>query len=220
MSVNLFDILGPITVGPSSSHTAGAVRIGQICRMLIGEDIRRAEITFFGSFAETYRGHGTDKAIVGGLLGFDTFNEQIRSSLTIAPLEGMEVMIQTSDAPAAHPNTVHIDAFSKNSSISISGISIGGGAIRITEIEGQKVNVSCSSDTLIVFNRDLAGVVAQVSSLLASVEINIANLTLSRSRRGKNAIMVIETDQAVYEKTCDRLRRLPNVEKVIFIPKL
>ena len=153
-------------------------------------------------------------------MGFDTFNEQIRDSLSIASLNGMEVQIRTSDVLVSHPNTVHIDAFSTNSSISISGISIGGGVIRITDIEGQKVNVSCSSDTLIVFNRDLSGVVAAVTNLLASAEINIANLTLSRSRRGKDAIMVIETDQDVNEKTCDRLRALPNVEKVIFIPKL
>jgi L-serine dehydratase len=220
MSVGLFDVLGPITVGPSSSHTAGAVRIGQVCRELLGGDVKRAEITFYGSFAETYRGHGTDKAVVGGLLGFDTFNEQIRDSLTLAPLRGMEVSITVSDALTPHPNTVHIKADSKDSTISVSGISIGGGVIRITEIEGQKVNVSCSSDTLIVFNRDLAGVVAAVSGLLAGKNINIATLSLCRARRGKEAIMVIEIDQNVCESTCDKLRALPNVQKVIFLPKL
>lgn len=220
MAVNLFDILGPITVGPSSSHTAGAVRIGQVCRQLMGEKIKRADITFYGSFAETYKGHGTDKAVVGGLLGFDTFNEQIRDSLTIAPLEGLEINLYTSDLPASHPNTVHIDAYSKNSSVSLSGISIGGGVIRITEIAGQKVNISCSSDTLIIFNRDLAGVVAAVTGLLASLNINIATLSLCRAQRGKDAIMVIETDQNIYEKTQDKLRALPNVQKVIFLPKL
>ena len=220
MSVGLFDVLGPITVGPSSSHTAGAVRIGQVCRELLGSDVKRAEITFYGSFAETYRGHGTDKAVVGGLLGFDTFNEQIRDSLTLAPLRGMEVSITVSDALTPHPNTVHIKADSKDSTISVSGISIGGGVIRITEIEGQKVNVSCSSDTLIVFNRDLAGVVAAVSGLLAGKNINIATLSLCRARRGTDAIMVIEVDQHIAERTCEELQALPNVQKVIFLPKL
>ena len=220
MSVGLFDVLGPITVGPSSSHTAGAVRIGQVCRELLGSDVRRAEITFYGSFAETYRGHGTDKAVVGGLLGFDTFNEQIRDSLTLAPLRGMEVSIAVSDALTPHPNTVHIKAWSRDSEISVSGISIGGGVIRITEIEGQKVNVSCSSDTLIVFNRDLAGVVAAVSGLLAGKNINIATLSLCRARRGTDAIMVIEVDQHIVERTCTDLQALPNVQKVIFLPKL
>ena len=220
MSVGLFDILGPITVGPSSSHTAGAVRIGQVARMLLGEDVKRAEITFYGSFAETYRGHGTDKAVVGGLLGFDTFNEQVRDSLSIARHSGMEVNITASDADAGHPNTVHIDAFSESSSVSLSGISIGGGMIRITEIEGQKVEVSCTGHTLIVFNRDLAGVVADVSGMLAKLNINIATLSLCRSRRGANAIMVIEIDQQVSDQVCDKLRRLPNVQNVIFLPKL
>ena len=220
MSVGLFDVLGPITVGPSPSHTAGAVRIGQVCRELLGSDVKRAEITFYGSFAETYRGHGTDKAVVGGLLGFDTFNEQIRDSLTLAPLRGMEISIAVSDALTPHPNTVHIKADSKDSTISVSGISIGGGVIRITEIEGQKVNVSCSSDTLIVFNRDLAGVVAAVSGLLAGKNINIATLSLCRARRGTDAIMVIEVDQHIAERTCEELQALPNVQKVIFLPKL
>ncbi|MBR5881556.1 MAG: L-serine ammonia-lyase, iron-sulfur-dependent subunit beta [Clostridia bacterium] len=220
MSVGLFDVLGPITVGPSSSHTAGAVRIGQVCRELLGSDVKRAEITFYGSFAETYRGHGTDKAVVGGLLGFDTFNEQIRDSLTLAPLRGMEISIAVSDALTPHPNTVHIKAWSRDSEISVSGISIGGGVIRITEIEGQKVNVSCSSDTLIVFNRDLAGVVAAVSGLLAGKNINIATLSLCRARRGTDAIMVIEVDQHIAERTCEELQALPNVQKVIFLPKL
>jgi len=220
MSIGLFDVLGPITVGPSSSHTAGAVRIGQIARLLAGGDVRRAEVTFYGSFAETYLGHGTDKAVVGGLLGFDSFNEQVRDSLSIAPLRGMEVTLKVSDTPTPHPNTVHIEAYSKNSSVSLTGISVGGGMIRITEIEGQKVDIGCTGHTLIVFNRDLAGVVADVTGLLASLDINIATLSLCRARRGSDAIMVLETDQDIYDRTRQKLEKLPNVNRVIFLPKL
>jgi len=220
MAIGLFDVLGPITVGPSSSHTAGAVRIGLVCRMLLGDNVKMAKITFFGSFAETYKGHGTDKAVVGGLLGFDTYNEQVRDSLSIAPMRGMEVSICTSEVQPEHPNTVRIEAFSKTERVDVIGVSIGGGAIRIVSADGHKMSVSCRNDTLVVFNRDTAGVVADVSGLLSRKGYNIATLALSRSRKGENAIMVIEIDQPASDSIIKALQALPNVNKTISIPKL
>ena len=220
MSVSLFDVLGPITVGPSSSHTAGAVRIGLICKILLNEKVKKATITFYGSFAETYKGHGTDKAVVGGLLGFDTYNEKIRDSLTLAPLNGLDVEIIESDDDAGHPNTVKIVAQGDTRKITLAGISVGGGAIRIREIEGYKVDVACRCDTLLVFNNDVGGVVADVTGLLADKGYNIATLSLSRSRRGAGAIMVIETDQAVDDETAAAIKSTDNVNNIIRIPKL
>lgn len=220
MAISLFDVLGPITVGPSSSHTAGAVRIGLICKILLGESVKKAKITFYGSFAETYKGHGTDKAVVGGLLGFDTYNEKIRNSLTLAPLNGLEVEIIESEDDAGHPNTVKIVAQGESRSITLAGVSVGGGAIRISEIEGYKVDVACRCDTLLVFNNDVGGVVADVTGLLADNGYNIATLSLSRSRRGAGAIMVIETDQAVDDATAEKIQSTENVNNIIRIPKL
>ena len=140
MSIGLFDILGPITIGPSSSHTAGAVRIGLVCRMLLDDDIKHARITFYGSFADTYHGHGTDKAVVGGLLGFFTDNEKIRESLRLAEFRGLSYEIFTAEDPRMHPNTVMIEARTKDKSVRIQGASVGGGAIRDDETIGQKLN--------------------------------------------------------------------------------
>ena len=220
MAIGLFDVLGPITVGPSSSHTAGAIRIGLICKILLGEKVKKAKITFYGSFAETYKGHGTDKAVVGGLLGFDTYNEKIRNSLTLAPLNGLDAEIVVSDIDADHPNTVKIEAQGESRSITLAGISVGGGAIRICEIEGYKVDVACRCDTLLIFNNDVGGVVAEVTGLLADNGYNIATLSLSRSRRGAGAIMVIETDQAVDDKTAEMIQNADNINNLIRIPKL
>ena len=220
MTTSLFDILGPITVGPSSSHTAGAIRIGLICRLLLGRDVKKAKITFYGSFAETFRGHGTDKAVLGGLLGFDTDDERIRDSLEIAKNRGVEFSITPSDEPTEHPNTVKIEAEADGQKICIKGISVGGGVIRITEIEGHRVDVACRLDTLVVFNEDMAGVVAAVAGRLAYNGFNISNLTLLRDHKEGNAIMVIETDMPVDNETVKTLSEVPHVTKIIKIPKL
>ncbi len=220
MSAGLFDVLGPITVGPSSSHTAGAIRIGLIARMLLGENIKTVKITFFGSFAETYKGHGTDKAVLGGLLGFSTDNERIRDSLSIASEKGIDYEIIASSEPSDHPNTVRIEARGESSSINVLGVSTGGGAIKIAEIEGHRVEVFCRLDTLVVFNDDQPGVVAAVAGHLSSRGYNISNLILSRDRKAGSAIMVIETDVPVDDLTFDSLAGILHVRKIIRIPKI
>lgn len=219
MSIGLFDILGPITIGPSSSHTAGAVRIGLVCRMLLEDDAKHARITFYGSFADTYHGHGTDKAVVGGLLGFRTDNEKIRESLRLAEFRGLSFEIFTAEDPRLHPNTVVIEASSKEKTVRIQGASVGGGAIRITEINGMAVQITFIEDTLILFHRDSPGVLASIAHILSSNGYNIGNLRLSRTRREGDVITVVETDGPVDRATVDQLRSVESVSEAVVIPR-
>ena len=218
MSIGLFDILGPITIGPSSSHTAGAVRIGLVCRMLLQDDVKHARITFYGSFADTYHGHGTDKAVVGGLLGFRTDNEKIRESLRLAEFRGLSFEIFTAEDPRLHPNTVAIEARSKDKTVRVQGASVGGGAIRITEINGMAVQITFNEDTLILFHRDEHGVLASIAHILSSNGYNIGNLRLSRTRREGDVITVVETDVPVDGSTAGQLRSVESVSEAVVIP--
>ncbi|MEA5039711.1 MAG: L-serine ammonia-lyase, iron-sulfur-dependent subunit beta [Clostridiaceae bacterium] len=219
MAYNLFDILGPVTIGPSSSHTAGAVRIGLACRLLLGGDVKKAKITFYGSFAETYKGHGTDKAVVGGLLGFNTDNEKIRESLQLAEFRGMQFEIDTAEDPRFHPNTVVIRAQNAQRQVKLRACSVGGGAIRLQEINGFEVSVSCTYDTLIIFHRDMPGVLAEIAHTLSSSGYNIGNLHLSRARREGDVITVVETDVPVDPNTVAQLRTVGSVFDVVALPK-
>ena len=219
MSIGLFDILGPITIGPSSSHTAGAVRIGLVCRMLLDDDIKHARITFYGSFADTYHGHGTDKAVVGGLLGFFTDNEKIRESLRLAEFRGLSYEIFTAEDPRMHPNTVMIEARTKDKSVRIQGASVGGGAIRITEINGMAVQITFNEDTLILFHRDSPGVLASIAHILSSNGYNIGNLRLSRTRREGDVITVVETDVPVDQTTVSQLWSVESVSEAVVNPR-
>ncbi len=220
MSIGMFDILGPITVGPSSSHTAGAVRIGLVCRALLGGEVKSADITFYGSFAETYKGHGTDKAVLGGLLGFATDNEKIRESLRLAQFRGMQYTFQTAEDARLHPNTVQIDGTGRNEkTVNMQGISVGGGVIRITKLNGFAIDAGCALDTLVVFHKDAQGALAGIAHTLTAGGYNIGNLRLSRTRREGDVITVVETDTAVGAATVSALQGLQQVDDVIAIPK-
>ena len=195
---SVFDIVGPRMTGPSSSHTAGAVRIAYIARRLIGEEISRVHFTLYGSFAETGRGHGTDKALIGGMLGFATDDERIRDAYEYAKEQGMQVEFTFSDEPAEHPNTVKIEATDVNDRVTeVVGRSIGGGNILITEINELAVELSGDYPTLIVRHQDAPGVIAVVSQVLAQLNINIAFMRVFRHGRGRDAYMCIETDTPV-----------------------
>ena len=211
--------MGPITIGPSSSHTAGAVRIGLVCRMLLEDEVKHADITFYGSFADTYHGHGTDKAVVGGLLGFSTDNEKIRESLRLAEFRGLSFAFHTADDPKLHPNTVVIEASSRDKTVRVQGASIGGGAIRINEINGMAVQISFVEDTLILFHRDAPGVLASIAHILSSNGYNIGNLRLSRTRREGDVITVVETDVPVDGTTAGQLLSVESVSEAIVIPR-
>lgn len=219
MSVNMFDILGPITVGPSSSHTAGAIRIGLACRIILGADIKKARVTFYGSFADTYRGHGTDKAVIGGLLGFNTDNVKVRESLQLAQFRGMEYKIVTAEEPRFHPNTVRIEATSGENSINLRGISVGGGAIRLVELNGFAIDAACLYDTLVIFHQDTPGTLAGIAQTLSDNGYNIGNLRLSRDKREGDVITIVETDVPIDKNTVAALGQVGSVSSVVSIPK-
>lgn len=219
MSVSMFDILGPVTVGPSSSHTAGAVRIGLACRTILGEPVQQAKITFYGSFADTYRGHGTDKAVIGGLLGFNTENTQIRDSLQIARQTGLKYEFFTAEEARYHPNTLAIEAQGETRKIALRGASIGGGQVRIQELNGFAMEASCLMDTLLVVHKDAPGLLANIAAILNVAGYNIANLRLTRTKREGDVITVIEIDAPADQRTADSLLNVEGVLRVISLPK-
>ena len=214
----IFDILGPVMVGPSSSHTAGAVRIGYIARKLMNDNIKKAEILLHGSFADTGKGHGTDKALVAGLLGMKADDDRIPNSFEIANEVGLEFYIGNITLRDVHPNTVLLRLVSEdNRSLEIIASSIGGGQIKICKLDGLDVNFSGNSPTLIVHNYDQPGHVTEVTSMLAHKSINIATMQLYRSYRGGNAVMVIECDQEIPLESIDWLKKLEGIIKVSYL---
>ncbi|MDD2979248.1 MAG: L-serine ammonia-lyase, iron-sulfur-dependent subunit beta [Hespellia sp.] len=215
---NIFDILGPVMVGPSSSHTAGAVRIGYITRVLLGEEPIVADIGLYGSFSSTGKGHGTDRALVAGLLGMHPDDIRIPQSFELAREAGLDFAIHGIQLQDAHPNTAVIEVTGKNhKKLSVESCSIGGGRIRISKLDGITVNCSGESPTLIVHNIDQPGHVAEVTSMMAKCEVNIATMQLYRDKRGGYAVMVIETDQQVPEEKRRWLENLDGVIKVTYI---
>ncbi len=214
---SIFDIIGPIMVGPSSSHTAGAVRIGQVARSLYGGTPERAEIIFYGSFAHTYRGHGTDLAVVAGILGFSTFDERIPDAFLEAEKQGVELIIRPDDEEVVEPNTARIRLSGTADSVELVGASIGGGSVAIREINGFQVNVSGDKRTLLLFHHDRAGVVAEVSSQLAQGNLNISHMELSRKHRGDTALLSLECDQLIDSELISHFSEMPGMEKVIYI---
>lgn len=211
---SVFDIIGPVMIGPSSSHTAGAARIGKVARSLLGEQPEWAEIHLYGSFAETYRGHGTDVAIVGGLLGFDTHDERIISSLQLAKEAGIDVrFIQEKEIPE-HPNTAKVITGYKDQQVEIVGISIGGGKIEVSEINGFPLKLTGEHPAIVVLNNDRFGCIANVAGVLAKNKINIGHMEVSRKEKGKTALMVLETDENVSGYVLREIAALPNILRV------
>ena len=196
--MNIFDIVGPVMVGPSSSHTAGAVKIGYVSRNLLAEPVKNAQILLYGSFLATGKGHGTTLALVGGLLGMQPDDERIARSFEIARENGMEFSFGKSSLKNSHPNSVQLILTGVNGrTLEIVGESIGGSLINIASIDGLSANFSGGRPTLIVHNLDQPGHVAEVTSMLSHKSVNIAAMQLYRSSRGGNAVMVIECDQEV-----------------------
>ncbi|MBD7964330.1 MULTISPECIES: L-serine ammonia-lyase, iron-sulfur-dependent subunit beta [Bacillales] len=214
---SVFDIIGPIMIGPSSSHTAGAARIGRVARSLFGRKPKYATISFYGSFAKTYRGHGTDVAIVGGILDYDTFDTRIVDALTIAKQEGIKVKMTAEDAITDHPNTARVIIGDETDRIEVVGISIGGGKIEITELNGFELRLSGNHPALLIVHNDKYGAIAGVANILAKHEINIGHMEVSRKEKGKEALMVIEIDQNADEIIINELNSLPIVQQVVKI---
>jgi L-serine dehydratase len=215
--MNLYDIIGPVMVGPSSSHTAGAVKIGYVARKLLAEPIQKAEILLYGSFLATGKGHGTHLALVGGLLGMQPDDERIPHSLELAKEQGLELSFGTAELRDAHPNSAQLILTGVDGrKLEIIGESIGGSRINIASIDGLSTNFSGEHPTLIVHNLDQPGHVAEVTSMLAHKSVNIATMQLSRAERGGFAVMVIECDQEVPQESIAWLRRLEGVIKVTY----
>ncbi|MDR2468183.1 MAG: L-serine ammonia-lyase, iron-sulfur-dependent subunit beta [Spirochaetaceae bacterium] len=216
--MHIFDIIGPVMIGPSSSHTAGAVRIGLLAAELLSEPVKEAHIELSGSFAETYKGHGTDKALVAGLLGMMPDDERIRTSFDAAREAGLAFSFTTVSIPRAHPNTARINLTgTKGKACKVQGASIGGGNIVINEINGLETSFNGSEDTLIIAHQDTSGVIASVTSILTDFGINIGNFRLNRRQKGYEAVMIVEIDGHIAESTLIILRRLPHIFSVIYL---
>ncbi|MDQ0337546.1 L-serine dehydratase [Caldalkalibacillus uzonensis] len=208
---SVFDIIGPIMIGPSSSHTAGAARIGRAARRIFGLKPDSAYITFYGSFAKTYKGHGTDIAIVGGLLDLDTYDEGIVRSLELAKAQGIDVHIQTSEEDADHPNTAKIELSNGEQWLEIVGISIGGGSVEITSVNGFKLRLSGHHPALLVLHEDKYGMIAQVANVLSRHKLNIGHMEVARKAKGSEALMAIETDQSMGEDVLAEIKAIPSI---------
>lgn len=216
--MNIYEIIGPVMIGPSSSHTAGAVRIGYSARKLLGEKPRAAEILLHGSFAATGPGHGTDKAIVAGLLGMKPDDPDIPRSLELARKKRLSVSISQTKLTGVHPNTALIRVTGESGrSLEIVSSSLGGGRIKICQIDGLDANFTGDYPTLIVHNLDQPGHVAEVTSMLSHKSVNIATMQLYRDTRGGYAVMVIETDQPIPKEALKWLVKLEGVIKVTYI---
>ena len=218
--INIFDMMGPVMVGPSSSHTAGAARIGNMGRTLLGEEVARADIGLHGSFAETGYGHGTDRALLAGLLGMKLDDLRIPNAYEEANRAGMAYSFRTVELRDAHPNTALLELTGKSGKkLTLQASSIGGGAIVVNKIDGIDVNFTGDFNTLIVRNQDESGSVAAITSILSQVHINVANMSVNRHRRGGDALMVIETDQHIKPRQVEFLSELPGILSVTYYDK-
>ena len=215
--MNLYDIIGPVMVGPSSSHTAGAVKIGYVSRKLMAQPIVKAQILLYGSFLATGKGHGTQIAIVAGLLGMKTDDCRIPDSFRLAGEAGMEISFGEAELKDAHPNSAQLILTGADGrQLEIVGESIGGSRINIASIDGLSANFSGDYPTLIVHNLDQPGHAAEVTSMLSHKSVNIATMQLYRAGRGGHAVMVIECDQEVPKESIQWLAHLEGIEKVTY----
>jgi len=216
--MNIFDIMGPIMVGPSSSHTAGAARIGRITRRLLGCRPSRAELLLHGSFAATGAGHGTDRALVAGLLGMAPDDARLPDSFRLAAEQGMEVSIATAQFRGAHPNSVLLKVEAPDGRrMEVLAASLGGGRVRVESIDGLAATFSGELPTLIIRNEDRPGMVAEVTAVLSQRQVNIATMQLYRDMRGGLAVMVIESDQPIWSAAVDELRKCPGIVRVTYL---
>ena len=213
--MRLFDVLGPVMIGPSSSHTAGAARIGYTAQKLLGEVPAKADIGLYGSFATTGKGHGTDRALVAGLLGLRPDDPRLPDSFALAQTAGMKFTIHPVELRAAHPNTAVLTLKSRSGrTLTLKAASVGGGRIRVTEIDGVPADFGGDSNTLIIHNEDTPGCSAEVTTCLAMRRINIASMQVFRASTGGSAVMVLECDSHIPRPLEQQLSVLPGIRKV------
>ena len=218
--INIFDMMGPVMVGPSSSHTAGAARIGNMGRTLLGEEVARADIGLYGSFAETGFGHGTDRALLAGLLGMKPDDLRIPNAYEEANRAGMAYSFRTVELRDAHPNTALLELTGKSGKkLTLQAASIGGGRIRVDQLDGVAVDFTGIFNTLIVRHMDVPGELATLTKVLSDGGINIANMSLVRDRRGGSVMTIFEIDQPVPAAELEQLKAVPQVLGVIYYEK-
>lgn len=214
---SVFDIIGPVMIGPSSSHTAGAARIGKAALDFFGKEPTWARIHLYGSFAKTYKGHGTDFALAGGLLGFDTDDKRMSQALEIAKEKGLKIEFIEDEAATDHPNTARLIIGDDKEQIEVVGISIGGGVIEITELNGFELRLSGSHPAILIVHNDRFGAIAAVAQILAEHEINIGHMAVNRKEVGEDALMIIETDSDIPQEI---LAKIENIESVTSVSKI
>ena len=217
--ISVFDVIGPNMVGPSSSHTAGAASVALMAQKLFQKEIKEVVFTLYGSFAKTYRGHGTDRALVGGIMGFDTDDLRIRDSFQIAQERGLKYHFEKNTVEdEVQPNTVDICMTGKDGSVmTVRGVSVGGGKIKIVRMNGVNVEFTGEYSTLVVIQNDKPGVVAHITTCLSQVNANIAFMRLFREEKGARAYTIVESDEKIPEEVLTHIRKNPNVEDLILI---
>ena len=219
--MQLLNILGPVMIGPSSSHTAGAARIGRMARRLLDDEPVRADILLHGSFAKTYQGHGTDRAVIGGLLDMSVDDQNLRNALQIAREKGLDYTFTPTELKDAHPNTIRLHLWGKQGSeITVQAASIGGGEIRVETINGLEAGFRGKQHTLVIFHTDVPGVIAEVSRVLGQKNLNIATMRVFRESVGGRAVMALEMDDEIYPHTLEALRGVHGVKRAISLEKV
>lgn len=218
---SVFEIIGPVMIGPSSSHTAGAARLGKMARSIFKEHIERVDLTLYGSFAKTYKGHGTDRALVGGLLGFDAEDERIRDAFKDAAEENLQYQFIESSDEGGHPNEVKFDLYGKDDyHMSIVGRSLGGGRILVTNVNNLEVEISGEDFTILTFHHDCPGVIAWVTSQLGKASVNISTMKVFRKRKHCEAVMLINTDEPVDAQVMADIQDHKSISSVMYFEPL
>ena len=217
--ISVFDVLGPNMIRPSSSHTAGAAAIAFLARKMLNGELVKADFTLYGSFARTYRGHGTDRALLGGIMGFSTDDRRIPDSFAIADEIGLSYSFTTNEKETeVHPNTVDIRMEdSLGHVLTVRGESIGGGKVRITRIDQVEVDFSGEYSTLIVVQQDKPGVVAHITRCLSEKNVNIAYMKLYREEKGSTAYSIVESDDKLPSEAVEQIRENKYVTDVMLI---
>ncbi|UBV43925.1 L-serine ammonia-lyase, iron-sulfur-dependent subunit beta [Deinococcus taeanensis] len=218
--MSLLDMIGPVMIGPSSSHTAGACRLGLVAHHLLGEAPAQARIGLHASFAKTGRGHGTHLALIAGLLGFAPDDARLPQAFEVAAQAGLTFEFHDADLGDVHPNTALLDVRGAAQRVTVQGSSTGGGVIQVTHVQGLGVNFSGASPTVLLRYTDAVGMIARIATTIAADGVNIATLTCTRETRGGQALLAVELDQALSPEALAFLNRWPDVNWVRMLPKL
>lgn len=218
--ISILDIMGPVMVGPSSSHTAGTARLGRVAREILGEDPVSVTFQLHPPLAKTYRGHGSDFALVGGAIGMSCDDPRIPEAIRIAEQAGVKIEFTEEDHGDVHPNTVRVLALGPTRKVEVVGSSIGGGVIEVFNINGYRARYKGDSPSLLMFYRDVPGMIARVTQIVADENINIASLECSRRQRGKEAFMQIDVDSPLSDEALGKIRGMEEVREALYLDRI